>query len=78
MVQVTNQSKKVGRRIRDIRERLKDKDGKVLITQEELADRAGLNRAYIGYIERGERNASTETLSKIAKALKVPIHELFK
>lgn len=71
MVQVTSQSKRLGKRLRELRE----KKG---ITQEELALKAGLNRAYTGYIERGERNPSTETLSKIARALKIPLHELFK
>lgn len=47
------------------------------ITQEALAHEAGLNRAYIGYIERGERKPSVETLEKIAKALKVRVFELF-
>jgi transcriptional regulator with XRE-family HTH domain len=71
MIKVTNVSKKVGERIRQIR---KEKN----ITQEELALEAGLNRAYVGYIERGERNPSTETIAKIAKALKVPLEKLFK
>lgn len=70
MVKVTNQSKKIGEKIRKYRE---EKN----ITQEDLALSAGLNRAYIGYIERGERNPSTETIAKIAKALKIQIHELF-
>lgn len=71
MVNVTEESKKVGIRIRQIRLEKK-------LTQEELALEAGLNRAYIGYIERGERNPSTETISKIAKALKVPLYTLYK
>lgn len=70
MVKVTAVSKKIGQRIKSIRE----KKG---ITQEELALNAGLNRAYIGYIERGERNPSTETISKIARALKVSTKDLF-
>ena len=47
------------------------------MTQEVLAHEAGLNRAYIGYIERGERKPSVETLEKIAKALRVRVFELF-
>jgi len=47
------------------------------LTQEKLALKAELNRAYTGYIERGERKPSVETLQKIAKALQVKIHELF-
>lgn len=47
------------------------------ITQERLALDADLNRAYVGYIERGERKPSVETLEKLAKVLKVKIHELF-
>ena len=68
---MTTVSKKIGRRIRQIR----IEKG---LTQEKLALDAGLNRAYIGYIERGERNPSTETLAKIAKVLKVPLKDFFK
>lgn len=69
MVKVTAVSKAIGNKVRKLRE----KKG---ITQEDLALEAGLNRAYIGYIERGERNPSTETIYKIAKALKVSPQEL--
>lgn len=70
MVKVTKASVKIGIAIKKIRQ----KKG---LTQEELALEAGLlNRAYIGYIERGERNPSTETISKIAKALKVSARDL--
>lgn len=48
------------------------------LTQEKLALEANLNRAYIGYIERGERKPSIETIDKIARVLKVKLHELFK
>lgn len=69
MVKVTAVSRKIGQNLRRIREKKE-------ITQEQLALNAGLNRAYIGYIERGERNPSTNTLEKIAKALRIPLKEL--
>lgn len=47
------------------------------ITQEKLALRANLNRAYVGYIERGERKPSVDTLAKLAKVLGVKLHVLF-
>jgi transcriptional regulator with XRE-family HTH domain len=44
---------------------------KIGISQEELGDVAGLDRTYIGGIERGERNVSALNIAKLAKALKV-------
>jgi transcriptional regulator with XRE-family HTH domain len=44
------------------------------VSQQELATRASLNRSYISLIESGDRNATTDTLEKIAGALKIPIH----
>ena len=71
MGKITIESKKIGIKLRQLR--LKKQ-----ISQEELAYKSGLNRAYIGYIERGERNPSTETLSKIATVLNVKLYELFR
>lgn len=48
------------------------------LSQEELADRAGLDRTYIGGIERGERNPTVVSLKTIADALDLSLHELFK
>lgn len=41
------------------------------LTQEELADLAGINRNYVGMIEREENAASIDVLESLAKALKV-------
>ena len=47
------------------------------LSQEQLADKCGLHRTYIGSVERGERNVSLDAIEKIAKALNVEIEELF-
>jgi transcriptional regulator with XRE-family HTH domain len=49
---------------------------KLNISQEELADKAGLHRTYIGGIERGERNITLDSLQVIATALNVAPVEL--
>lgn len=47
------------------------------ISQEELAERAGLHRTYLGGVEQGRRNLSLLNIMKIAKALEVEPEELF-
>lgn len=48
------------------------------LTQFELASKAGVDRNYIGMVERGERNPSYLSLQKIAKGLGIPVEELIK
>jgi transcriptional regulator with XRE-family HTH domain len=47
------------------------------ISQELLAERAGLHRTYISSIERGKLNPSLENIEKLAKALEISISALF-
>lgn len=48
------------------------------LSQERLAERAGLHRTYIGMIERAERNITLTNIEKIALALRIDIDELFR
>ncbi len=66
---MSNINKDVGFNIRKIRE----EKG---LSQEKLAALAGLHRAYVGQIERGEKNIGLKNLEKIAKALNVRIQLL--
>ncbi|MCQ2302717.1 MAG: helix-turn-helix transcriptional regulator [Bacteroidales bacterium] len=47
------------------------------ISQEELAERCGIHRTYIGAIERGEKSPTLNTIEKIANGLNVEIIELW-
>ncbi|SRR6266568_3026310 len=51
--------------------------GRLGISQEELAGRAGLHRTYVSDIERGARNLSLESIDKLAKALEIPVSTFF-
>ncbi len=60
----------VGKRIRNYRLQLG-------LSQEQLAEKAGCHASYIGQIERGEKNATLESIHKIAVALHVSLSSLF-
>ncbi|NJN99812.1 MAG: helix-turn-helix transcriptional regulator [Anaerolineales bacterium] len=48
------------------------------LSQEDLADLAGLHRTYIGAVERGERNITLLNANRIAEALSVELNECLK
>ncbi|KIL36750.1 hypothetical protein SD70_31390 [Gordoniibacillus kamchatkensis] len=47
------------------------------LTQEQLSEIVGIDRSYLGKIERGEVNISLETVVRIAEALKISPYDLF-
>lgn len=57
-------------------EKVREKRTELSLSQEELAERAGVHRTYVGMIERAEKNITLENIEKICKALKTPLHEL--
>ncbi|MBB3963690.1 helix-turn-helix domain-containing protein [Rhizobium metallidurans] len=60
-----------GKNIRNRRQELE-------ISQERLAEQAGLHRTYVGGIERGERNVSLDNILCIAKALNITASDLMR
>jgi transcriptional regulator with XRE-family HTH domain len=46
------------------------------LSQEELAEKTGLARNYIGDVERAEKKITIETLAKLARALKCRVRDL--
>ena len=63
--------KRLGSRIRLFREA----EG---LTQEQLAERTDLSVNFIGTTERGQNIPSVQTCNRIADALDIPLHELFR
>jgi len=63
-------SVEIGQRIRNYRLQQK-------LSQEELAEKCGLHPTYIGQVERGEKNATIESISKIASGLNISLSMLF-
>lgn len=64
----------LGRAVREVRES-RTHHGRPL-SQEALAAESGIDRTYIGGIERGERNPSYTNLLRVAAALGLPLSEL--
>jgi transcriptional regulator with XRE-family HTH domain len=64
-------AKRFGARIRELREQ----QG---LSQESLAERAGLDRTYVSGVERGVRNPTLSTIHRLAAGLSLPVVTLFK
>jgi len=60
----------IGDRLRDMREEKK-------LSQGDIEKRAGLLRCYISRVENGHTVPAIETLEKLARALEVPLYQLF-
>ena len=56
---------------------LRAKRTESVLSQEKLADLAGLHFTYVSSVERGERNISLENIGRLAKALNCRIKDLF-
>ena len=63
-------AKIVGQRLRQRRQELG-------YSQELTSEKAGLHPTYIGQLERGEKNATIESIEKICIALDLPMEDLF-
>jgi transcriptional regulator with XRE-family HTH domain len=61
----------LGQKIRAYRQRAE-------MNQEELAEKAALSYKYLGEVERGIVNISLDSMVRIAKALKIQVHDLTK
>ncbi|UWZ37979.1 helix-turn-helix transcriptional regulator [Dactylosporangium roseum] len=59
-----------GRRVRNLRQARG-------LSQEELAELAGVHRTYMSSLERGQRNVGLDNILAIAAALGVPAADLF-
>jgi transcriptional regulator with XRE-family HTH domain len=62
--------------LRELGDRVRSHRNERKLSQEQLAERAGLHRNYVGGIEQGRRNVSIVNLYKLATALELDVGEL--
>ena len=62
--------------LKQIGARIKEARTTVGLSQQAVADAAGINREYLSRVERGTENVSILTLARIAEALDTPIRNL--
>ena len=51
---------------------------KMVLSQELLAEKAGLHRTYIGQVERGERNISVDSMERLADAVGLELWDMLR
>ncbi len=71
MKSVSVTHKKFGKRLKELRSARN-------LTQEQVAERIEVDRSYMGFLERGERNPTLSKLIKLSKVLDVNLSELLK
>jgi len=69
-MKVEDVQRSLGERIRELRKRYG-------WSQEELAERCGVHRTYMGHVERGMKNVSLTTVVRICEALDIRLSDLF-
>lgn len=69
-LKTTQLHKDFGKRIQELRRERG-------MTQEDLAGEVGVDRSYMGFLERGEKNATLDKIGKIAKVFRIKLKELF-
>lgn len=69
MTTISATHRKIGDKIKMLRKQAR-------LTQEELAFKVGVDRSYMGFLERGERNPTLKTLMKIVQVFEIPLREL--
>ena len=66
----TNVNKDFGKRVAELRK-------KAGYSQEQFAFKCGVDRTYVGVVERGEKSPTLNTIDKIANALGITKSDLF-
>ena len=69
-LKITSLHREFGLKVQELRKR----NG---LSQEDLAFKVGVDRSYMGFIERGEKNATLDKIIKIAKAFNIKVKDLF-
>ena len=67
---MSNTAKVVGQRIRHYRINMG-------LSQEKLSELSGCHPTYVGHLERGEKNATIESIERITSALSISLSRLF-